>query len=302
MNEPQPSADTPAFDANAKGELLQEAVQAIESMILETFPAYSAGTFRIEAKKTVVIAEVRHEIDLLVTVAHGSGYDAVFLFECKNWANPIGKNEVVVFSEKIRALNAQRGFFIGTEFTKDATAQAKLDQRMQLVSAAELDPRSIEVPGHFHMVELRAFSVHARIARVGDAPEAEQPLDPATTDFVLDGKPVALEPYLLSWANELRQERLSRFNSVFAAGGTHELDFAGERTFAPGSALIGGRPAKHVELKGTTEVYVARAVIVSAFEIDGRGRRVRVEAAAPSGTIQVSFVQIADPGIGDRQS
>src|SRR5215831_7300392 len=95
-----------------KGDTLEQAVKAIESAILRAFPGYTESTFRIESKKVLSIGGVRHEIDIYVTVDLGMQYTAVFVFECKNWLEKVGKNEIIVFSEKVKVCNAQKGFFV----------------------------------------------------------------------------------------------------------------------------------------------------------------------------------------------
>src|SRR5689334_20400683 len=98
------------MDAHEKGDALEQAVRGIETAILRCFPGYSESTFRIDSKQLVEIDGVRHEIDVYVTVALGPGYQPVFIFECKNWKDKVSKNDIIVFSEKIRATNAQHGF------------------------------------------------------------------------------------------------------------------------------------------------------------------------------------------------
>jgi hypothetical protein len=130
-----------------KGEALEAAVRAIESVILKESPALREDTFVIESRKVLLVEGVRHELDLFVTVDHGQGYKAVFVFECKNWsASPVGKNEIIVFSEKIDAVQAQRGFFVAKSYTGDAEAQAKKNPRITLLTVTEHDPASTPVP------------------------------------------------------------------------------------------------------------------------------------------------------------
>ncbi len=111
--------------ANEKGNALEDVVASIESHILGTSPGLSEKTFLIERRKIIDAAGVHHEVDVFVTIDHGSGYKSVFVFECKNWQNPIGKNEVIIFSEKIDAVQAQHGYLVAKSFTKDAEYQAE---------------------------------------------------------------------------------------------------------------------------------------------------------------------------------
>src|SRR5258706_13182003 len=127
--------------AQAKGDALENAVAAIEEVILQS----SAGIGRkpiIEKKKIVVVNGVRHEIDVYVTVDLAPGYKPIFIFECKNWKEAIGKNEIIIFSEKIDASRATSGCFVAKSYTSDAVNQAKQDPRITLLLAAEHDPQN----------------------------------------------------------------------------------------------------------------------------------------------------------------
>jgi hypothetical protein len=82
------------------------------------------------------------------------------VFECKNWQDKVGKNDIIVFSEKVKATNAQRGFFVAKSFTKDAVAQAEKDPRLELLTAAELDPSSVLVPPNLISTHIITGSVN----------------------------------------------------------------------------------------------------------------------------------------------
>ena len=151
MNEPT---------ARQKGDTLENTVREIESTILHTAPGFSEGTFRIQGKRIVVSDGVRHEIDVYVTAALPTGYEAIFVFECKNWQDKVGKNDIIVFSEKIKATNAQRGFFVAKSFTKDAVAQAEKDPRLELLTAEQLDPSSVLVPPNIISTHIGPTSVN----------------------------------------------------------------------------------------------------------------------------------------------
>ncbi len=73
-----------------KGDALELAVQPIESSILKASPSYQEKTFTIEGQKIVTVADVRHEVDIWVSVDLGEGYTALFIFECKNWEESVG--------------------------------------------------------------------------------------------------------------------------------------------------------------------------------------------------------------------
>ncbi len=83
-----------------KGNALENAVAAIEEVILQS----SVGMGRkptVEKKKIIIVDGVRHEIDVYVTADLAPGYKPIFIFECKNWREAVGKNEIIIFSEKM---------------------------------------------------------------------------------------------------------------------------------------------------------------------------------------------------------
>src|SRR5207237_4000718 len=76
----------------------------------------------------------------------------IYIFECKNWIKGVGKNSIIVFAEKIKVAKAQKGYFIARRFGKHAIAQAKQDDRIELLTATtELDALPPLITS-FHMV------------------------------------------------------------------------------------------------------------------------------------------------------
>ena len=122
-------------NSNDKGNLLEAAVELIERAVVKGNVAFDKCEVVIEPKKRIRVSGVQHEIDLHVAMKPGNGYDSVFIFECKNWEDKVGKNEIIIFSTKIDASNATRGFFVARGYTKDAEAQARQDPRMELLLA-----------------------------------------------------------------------------------------------------------------------------------------------------------------------
>lgn len=99
-------------------------MHAIEAVILESSPALREKPFTIESRKRVAVGGVHHEIDIFVTVEIAKGYTSIFFFECKNCEDAVGKNEIIVVSEKIDAVSAQRKQILAL----NATACRKLGQ------------------------------------------------------------------------------------------------------------------------------------------------------------------------------
>lgn len=284
--------------AKEKGDALELAVRAIEASILRTFPGFAEDTFTIEGKKIVTHAGVRHEIDVFVTVRHGSGYDSVFIFECKNWQDKVSKNEIIVFSEKVKAVSAQRGFFVAPSFTSDAESQAALDPRMELLKASEVDLGIAMAPLGFHSihVELPKVSIQMHAAgKRGDGTLVEKRVDAKSTVMVFRGANTDANQFLLELVTSLRDERVSQFHSVTAPAGTHTLDVAGARDFIESELTVNNVPIKRIEITGTVDVVVCRPVAVSALEVATRGRHITVQMRTPIGDVQAGFVQLEAP-------
>lgn len=274
-----------------KGSALELAVHAIESAILRSSPSYQEKTFSVEMKKIVTVAGVRHEIDIWVAVDLGAGYEAFFVFECKNWAEEVGKNELIVFSEKIKVLQAQRGFFVAKSFTSDAEAQAKLDPRITLMRVTDLPVEDIPVPYGFHGINVEGITAEVAVIAAGaDETATRENVDMTTATMVINGEAVALEPYARDWISTESDKRVNAFPSQAAEEGLHHLSFESERGFTPGAARTDEIQIGKIRLLGQVQVRVVRAKIISHFEVATRGRALTVALDLGPVQLQGTFV------------
>lgn len=115
-----------------KGSSFEDAVRSIESAILAG-ESLNGRMPHIEPRKIVTIRGVKQEIDILVRLPAVKGYDATFIFECKDWKKPVGPDQLAHFLQKIRATRATRGFFVARRFTKSAINLAAQYGRLQLL-------------------------------------------------------------------------------------------------------------------------------------------------------------------------
>jgi hypothetical protein len=261
-------------DAYEKGRGLEGAVLSIESTILQASPGLAKSSFRIETRKIVTVSGVRHEFDLWVEVDPAPGYAALFVFECKNWSDKVGKNEIIVFSEKVKAVQAQRGFFVAREFTRDAQAQAALDPRIQLLEVKEEVFEDLLMPLRIHVlaVDNQEAEISLREAGVTDAGDTTKRIDFTSASAVLDGQPLDLSAYLMEWRDEVVGERTSRFPSQTLPADVYPLDGQGVRTFARGTFQLNGAEIESATLKMKFTAEVIRPAIVSSVQVVGRGR------------------------------
>ena len=116
------------------GKSLERATQLIENHILDHIEKSKIGEIKIETNKIVTVNDVKHEIDVFVNVDLKIGTTLIYIFECKDWeTKTVSKNDIIVFSEKINALSAAKGYFVAKRFGKYAVNQVKQDSRIQLL-------------------------------------------------------------------------------------------------------------------------------------------------------------------------
>lgn len=259
-----------------KGRALERAVHAIEAVILHTSPSLSDKSFRIEMRKILTVGGVRHEIDIYVTVDIAKGYNPTFIFECKNWARPVDKNEMIIFAEKISAAVAQHGYFVAPSFTKDAEAQAAKDPRIHLLLATEHDPALTAVPEEFHCTEPGSAKADTTFRIAGSTGTTMMTVNIDGTILQLSGADVPLRLYLNAWMDELYQRRLLTFWTADLPEGVHPMKASEERTFGPGQCMIDGKEIGTVQLDAEFGVNIIRPAVLSDYEIATRGRVVRL--------------------------
>lgn len=259
--------------AKQKGDQLEDAVRAIEHSILSVAPGLAEGTFRMQQKRIVNAAGVRHEIDLFVTASLAAGYEATFIFECKNWKLKVGKNEIIVFTEKVAAASAQSGFFVARAFTKDARAQAAKDSRVRLLVASHVQPLvNMQFPQLVHTA-IGKTEVHIKFG-VASGTVTESPPGPDEQLHVVEGVWPARD--LNDWIDRVRHKQVCASSVADMPDGEHMVQLAAVQHFAEGQARLGGAPLRCIELTGVAKVTVVRASVLSIFEVASRGRLLKV--------------------------
>jgi hypothetical protein len=274
-----------------KGHALEIAVHAIEAVILESSPSLHGEAFQIERRKTVTVDGVHHEIDVFAKVGAAKGYESIFIFECKNWETPVGKNEIIIFSEKIDAAVAQRGYFVAKEFTKDALAQAAKDKRITVLYVTEHDPTNVPPPESFHFTAPACVKCSATFRVAGTSGTKPDALQVEGKLIRLRGSDVLLADYLTLWLDELYAQRLLWFYTADLPEGVHPLVVEDRRSFGAGELFIDGRGIEHVHLQAEFGVEIIRPAVISDYEVSNRGRVIRLaKAKIRDFAIDTSFV------------
>ena len=270
-----------------KGRLLEEGVRAIERHLLSTEAAIADGDLTIESRKIVIEAGVRNEIDLHITLRRPHGYDAVFIFECKNWKDKVGKNELIVFSEKIKVSKAQRGFFMAPSFTDDARAQAALDQRVELVTATAKEIEDVQHVTNFSwmVVAIPAMHVDLRSATSDTPPPT---VNPSSAHATLDGRVINFDEYVRQWAATVADQRTSAPDARMDDDGQYRLEVVDTRELGAGRLVIDGHAYAYATLHADVVATVTTPTIRARVDVVGRGRALKLEPIViGDGTLEI---------------
>lgn len=260
--------------AMQKGDALHSAVVSIERTILNQAPGFGEKTFVIEGKKIIRVNGVRHEVDIFVTVDAAPGYAAVYIFECKNWARPVGKDEIVAFSEKIRVLNAAHGYFVAKSFTADARAQARLDGRLTLLLVAEHDFTGMLLPNAFNLHSIAAVPKHieTEIKKRGATRKISEPLELDNLDVVYQDENLDFMVFLRDWANKAVSDDTLKIRTERLEQGVYEQKAKSEREFPNGELIVNGLDIGSIAIIVDYHLHVFHPPIVSRFDVETRGR------------------------------
>lgn len=282
--------------AQIKGDALERAIQILETFILGTNPSTREATVTIEPKKIIDNNGVKHEIDIYITVDPGNGYDSIYIFECKNWEHKVGKNEIIVFSEKINITRAAKGFFVAKSFTSDAEARAKQDKKITLLIATDELDTSISLIADFSININTDINSHTNfIYRPGATSQPETLTDES---FALYRN----EHLLLRTVNErIRQQLIDKTMQRAPAAAFFEDSGVYKITqsvlFQPQELVIEDCEIYRADMTVTWKTRIIHPSIVSKFDIKTRGRVITYESGEiPSvGNIQMSLVEIEKP-------
>jgi hypothetical protein len=276
-----------------KGRALEKAARLIQETIFKCDPKLKTSEFSIECNKTVSIDGVRHEIDILIKTLPGSSYESTSIFECKNWKEPVGKNEVILLGAKVKAISANRGVLVARRFTKDARAQANSDTRLSLVECTDdfVAPFRVEI---FHVV-------HDPVQLIVSVKERGVPTtnNPATLEW--KEKPWRFndnEVNALSFVDQRVREMLSQYEAdnraMYQARANHFGEASVQLVFRPGELTIGALDVEYMVLQIKFFVNHRIQKLLSKFELKGQGRAFSfepVESGTPGLRWEINLVQ-----------
>ncbi|TYQ23296.1 hypothetical protein PseudUWO311_23280 [Pseudanabaena sp. UWO311] len=274
-----------------KGNELEKAVELIERFIIETKPSLEKSTITFEPKKILIVDEIKHEIDLYVEIDLGHGYKSIVIFECKNWEKPVGKNEIIIFSEKIRVTQAQRGYIIAKKFGKYSIAQAKLDSRVELIRFSEIPfvPSAL-LNFHFIVPEIKHIDMFFRSNNLES--NGLLKLDHQSLSVKLDGEFLDFLPYVEEKGKSIMEERLAREPTETLDPGIYNYDAEEDLDFEEGRLIVNESIIQGLKLSIKFSNTLIRPQIVSKFDVETRGRVIQFDNVniEQDSKIGVSFI------------
>jgi len=257
----------------AKGRALEQAVKFIQETILESSPELRGTSFSIENNVRDRSSGVLHEIDVLVKTHLRTDYEATWIFECKNWSEPVGKNEVIVLAEKVEALRASKGFLVAKSITSEAKAQLELKKRLSFIRCSE-DFLSPLISAEIIHTVADPFPVSLQIKYRGESlppPNLPSP-DVAQLDCLLDGKPTNFLSYIQSHIDDMIRKDMKNNKRRYDHCGTHWGQTWVQMCFWERELVVGGIEVEFIIIPHFFFVKTARSKILSKFELEGRGR------------------------------
>jgi hypothetical protein len=279
---------------NKPGTALEEAVEIIRTSILESDPRFKGTRFTVERRRILNVNGARHEIDVFVQTLPGSDLAATFIYECKDWADPVGIEAVHVLANKMETLQATRGFLVARQLTKDARALLDANPKLRHIRC------SSEFAGPLNTVTL-CHSVHDPIARTVSLRFRGIPPSEHPTKLEWEGKTCSynnqdtdLHAVIEPWFDELVAEDTRKNAAKYLHEGTHSSTLTGRVEFQPGEFLFDGMDVEHLDIQGHYHITVTRQKPRFKFELDQQGRIVafdQIPDVIPGANLKIHLVQ-----------
>src|SRR6266568_5868124 len=271
--------------AQKKGDELEDAVHMIETVILRSNPNTKEATITIDTKRRVTVQGVRSEIDVYVSVELGNGLELIYIFECRNREEPVSKDDITVFNDKIQEVGAQKGYFVAKKYGRDAINKAKRYQRIELLKATDEFEELPDIVTHFHYVCHTPKPFNITLKMKTDDPQKVGRHTLTNESKVRLGD----EELLLGVLGErVRQNVMNEVMNHEPTGtfpaGTYTYDRPKTYTFDPNELSVDGYECTELIAQVSWETQVVRHRVVSTFDIEKRGRVFTVESGElPSG-------------------
>lgn len=257
----------------AKGRDLEQAVKFIQETILESSPNLKGTEFTIDTNVRDRSSGVLHEIDVLVKAHLNTDYEATWIFECKNWSKPVGKNAVIVLAAKVEALRASRGFLVAKSITSEAKAQLDQTKRLEFIRCSD-DFLSPLISARLIHTVADPLPIVLQIKYCGDSlpPPTLPSMNEKQMDCLLNGEPTNFLSYLQPHIDDLVREDMKKNMMKYNHEGAHWGQTSVQMCFWERELVIGGIGVEYITIPLFFFVKTSHSNIRSKFELEGQGR------------------------------
>lgn len=255
-----------------KGDALENSVKLIIESVLESDPKYKGQKFTVETKVWDMTSGVPNEIDVLVLACPKTDYESKFIFECKNWKEPVGKDVVQLFSKVVEEVRATRGFLVAKSITRHARDQIQMEPRVRYIRCSEdfVSPlSSAELIHTDHEVLAPRVTLKWRTHSSGNA---SMQLDPKKVTCLLNGRRVDLTSFIGSHLDEMAADARREHPVKFSNEGTHWIGTGRQIRFSEKELVVDGHDVETIDIPFFSFVTCRRRRLVSKFELEGRGQ------------------------------
>lgn len=264
-----------------KGNYLETATHLIEETILKDNKSLSEGTFNIENKKIIRKNGVKYEIDVYVEIDIGIGTKFIYIFECKNWEKAIDVKEINHFAEKIKIMNAQKGYFIGKKFSKDSTNKCNENSRMEILIAND-SPNTFPFYTLTNLKNKETFFQVYQRGCLNKSNLKQKNINPAETKVNYKGKEVFFKEIIEPLIKEVTNEKM-KLAPVTDKNITEQHTYEKDFKFNKNELIIKNLDGKDVDIevmniKINYDVEILKQKIVFKFDIEKKGKVVETEA------------------------
>ena len=273
------------------GNILENAVEAIETAILRDINANSNYKLVIETRKKVSIRGSLREIDIYVEMEMAEGYKALYLFECKNRKEKADPSDIDILHTKVRALNAQRGFFIAKSFTNPALNTAKGYGNIEAMLAS--DNLNIEPLAKIMSSGFNTPNIHAEVELYGKASEEYLNVNSLRTvqEVRLNGETIDYDKYIKGLAQQvlLRIQEHIRNNIDTIPDGENGYKSYVEKIYKEGELTQDDYDVRKLVVHVDVGHIIHRLRVIADINIETKGRVVAFEPTSIGLGQDVSF-------------
>jgi restriction endonuclease len=256
-----------------KGDALENSVKLIIEAVLESDPKYKGQKFAVQTKVRDMTSGVPNEIDVLVVACPKTEYESKFIFECKNWKEPAGKDVVQLFSKVVDEVRATRGFLVAKAITKPASDQILMEPRVSYIRCSDdfVSPLSSAELIHIdHEILAPRVTLKWRTHLSG---EESMRLEPEKIACLLNGERVDFTAFISSHLDEMAAEASKEHPIKFSQEGTHWIGGTGRAIrFRENELVVDGHDVETIWIPFFSFVTCRRRRLVSKFELEGRGQ------------------------------